>query len=222
MTSSSSPCAACKFLQCNCTQGCVFAPYFPSDQPRFSNVFRVFGASNVAMMLNWVCPEHRKDMANYLAYMSLIDPVQGCFREIELLEGLKQNLQILEIQKRTFDYLNRLLAVVRALVDDDDDAAVPLGHVFTPPHHPQQQEEDYNYLVPASSSASQRQMLMQTSGVQIGNTSDADEPTIIASDAPDSDEPTTTASSSSLGHQSCCFELLMSTNCTHRQKGERK
>uniref|UniRef100_A0A0E0KGA7 LOB domain-containing protein n=1 Tax=Oryza punctata TaxID=4537 RepID=A0A0E0KGA7_ORYPU len=51
MSSSSSPCAACKLLRRKCTQGCVFAPYFPPDQPaKFANVHKVFGASNVTKL----------------------------------------------------------------------------------------------------------------------------------------------------------------------------
>lgn len=52
MSSSSSPCAACKLLRRKCTQGCVFAPYFPPGEPhKFANVHKVFGASNVSKLL---------------------------------------------------------------------------------------------------------------------------------------------------------------------------
>lgn len=47
-----SPCAACKLLRRRCTQGCVFAPHFPSDEPqKFASVHKVFGASNVSKLL---------------------------------------------------------------------------------------------------------------------------------------------------------------------------
>lgn len=47
-----SPCAACKLLRRRCVQDCVFAPYFPADEPqKFANVHKVFGASNVNKML---------------------------------------------------------------------------------------------------------------------------------------------------------------------------
>lgn len=46
------PCAACKLLRRRCAEECVFAPYFPADQPhKFANVHKVFGASNVNKML---------------------------------------------------------------------------------------------------------------------------------------------------------------------------
>ncbi|XP_059441814.1 phosphopantothenoylcysteine decarboxylase-like [Corylus avellana] len=47
-----SPCAACKLLRRRCAEDCVFAPYFPADEPqKFANVHKVFGASNVNKML---------------------------------------------------------------------------------------------------------------------------------------------------------------------------
>ncbi|KAE9607330.1 hypothetical protein Lal_00026731 [Lupinus albus] len=50
--SSSSPCAACRLLKRKCNHDCVFAPYFPASEPhKFSNVHKVFGASNVNKML---------------------------------------------------------------------------------------------------------------------------------------------------------------------------
>ena len=45
-------CAACKYLRRRCGHGCVLAPYFPASRPRpYANVHRVFGASNVARLL---------------------------------------------------------------------------------------------------------------------------------------------------------------------------
>ena len=47
-----SPCAACKLLRRRCAQDCVFAPYFPADEPqKFASVHKVFGASNVNKIL---------------------------------------------------------------------------------------------------------------------------------------------------------------------------
>ncbi|WJX38666.1 hypothetical protein P8452_26301 [Trifolium repens] len=49
----SSPCAACKNQRRKCTKECIFAPYFPPDNPqKFAYVQKVFGASNVAKLLN--------------------------------------------------------------------------------------------------------------------------------------------------------------------------
>lgn len=47
-----SPCASCKLLRRRCAKDCIFAPYFPSDDPhKFAIVHKVFGASNVSKML---------------------------------------------------------------------------------------------------------------------------------------------------------------------------
>ncbi|KAL5202126.1 hypothetical protein ABZP36_013078 [Zizania latifolia] len=77
-----SPCAACKFLRRKCQPDCVFAPYFPPDNPqKFVHVHRVFGASNVTKLLNELHPYQREDAVNSLAYeadMRLRDPVYGC------------------------------------------------------------------------------------------------------------------------------------------------
>lgn len=52
-----SPCAACKLLRRRCAQDCLFAPYFPADEPhKFASVHKVFGASNVNKMLQVQLP----------------------------------------------------------------------------------------------------------------------------------------------------------------------
>ncbi|RVX08180.1 LOB domain-containing protein 36 [Vitis vinifera] len=65
-----------------CTQECIYAPYFPPDQPqKFANVHKVFGASNVAKLLNEINAANREDAVNSLAYEAearLHDPVYGC------------------------------------------------------------------------------------------------------------------------------------------------
>ena len=90
-------CASCKFLRRKCTQDCVFAPYFPPDQPkRFSNVHKVYGASNVAKLLNELNPSQREDAVNSLAYeaeMRLNDRVYGCVRVLSVLQQQLQSIQ---------------------------------------------------------------------------------------------------------------------------------
>ncbi|KAJ8746831.1 hypothetical protein K2173_003837 [Erythroxylum novogranatense] len=97
-SSSSSPCAACKFLRRKCQPECVFAPYFPPDQPqKFANVHKVFGASNVTKLLNELHPSQREDAVNSLAYeadMRLRDPVYGCVGVISLLQHQLRQLQM--------------------------------------------------------------------------------------------------------------------------------
>ncbi|XP_012853105.1 PREDICTED: LOB domain-containing protein 36 isoform X1 [Erythranthe guttata] len=98
MSSSNSPCAACKCLRRKCTQECVFAPYFPPDNPqKFTNVHKVFGASNVAKLLNELNAAHREDAVNSLAYEAeqrLRDPVYGCVGQISILQQRLKQVQI--------------------------------------------------------------------------------------------------------------------------------
>ncbi|OIV92889.1 hypothetical protein TanjilG_01023 [Lupinus angustifolius] len=97
MSSSNSPCAACKFLRRKCTQECVFAPYFPPDNPqRFAYVHKVFGASNVAKLLNELSAAQRDDAVKSLAYEAearLRDPVYGCVGLISVLQHRLKQIQ---------------------------------------------------------------------------------------------------------------------------------
>ncbi|KAL2337245.1 hypothetical protein Fmac_011691 [Flemingia macrophylla] len=100
------PCAACKFLRRKCQAECVFAAYFPPDQPqKFVNVHRIFGASNVSKLLNELHPHQREDAVNSLAYeaeMRLRDPINGCVGVISLLHQQLRQLQI-DLQKTKFE-----------------------------------------------------------------------------------------------------------------------
>ncbi|WOL01234.1 LOB domain-containing protein 25 [Canna indica] len=96
-SSSNSPCAACKFLRRKCMPGCIFAPYFPPEEPqKFANVHKVFGASNVTKLLNELLPHQREDAVNSLAYEAearIKDPVYGCVGAISVLQRQVQRLQ---------------------------------------------------------------------------------------------------------------------------------
>lgn len=93
-----SPCAACKFLRRKCMADCIFAPYFPPEEPhKFANVHKIFGASNVSKILNEVLPDQREDAVNSLAYEAearIKDPVYGCVGAISVLQR-----QVLRLQK---------------------------------------------------------------------------------------------------------------------------
>lgn len=97
MASSSSPCAACKFLRRKCLSGCIFAPYFPPEEPqKFANVHKIFGASNVTKILNELPPHQREDAVNSLAYEAearIKDPVYGCVGAISVLQRQVHRLQ---------------------------------------------------------------------------------------------------------------------------------
>ncbi|PWA95617.1 LOB domain-containing protein [Artemisia annua] len=91
------PCAACKFLRRKCIPGCVFAPYFPPEDPqKFMNVHKIFGASNVTKLMNDVLPHQREDVVSSLAYEAearIRDPVHGCVGIISYLQRQVDRLQ---------------------------------------------------------------------------------------------------------------------------------
>ncbi|CAL2253276.1 unnamed protein product [Prunus armeniaca] len=94
-----SPCAACKLLRRRCAQDCVFAPYFPADEPqKFASVHKVFGASNVNKMLQEL-PEHqRSDAVSSMVYEAnarVRDPVYGC---VGAISSLQQQIDALQTQ----------------------------------------------------------------------------------------------------------------------------
>lgn len=97
MSSSNSPCAACKLQRRKCTPECIFAPYFPADQPqKFAYIHKVFGASNVAKLLHELSVHQREDAVQSLAYEAetrLRDPVYGC---VGLISVLQQRLKLLQ------------------------------------------------------------------------------------------------------------------------------
>ncbi|KAK4278526.1 hypothetical protein QN277_016362 [Acacia crassicarpa] len=94
----SSPCASCKLLRRRCTKECIFAPYFPSDDPRkFAIVHKVFGASNVSKMLQELPVHQRADAVNSLVYEAnarVRDPVYGCVGAISYLQSQVSQLKM--------------------------------------------------------------------------------------------------------------------------------
>ncbi|GMH22510.1 hypothetical protein Nepgr_024353 [Nepenthes gracilis] len=95
---SGGPCGACKFLRRKCVKGCIFAPYFDSEQGRahFAAVHKVFGASNAAKLLLSI-PVHRRLDAVvtlcYEAFARVRDPVYGCVAHIFTLQQQLVNMQ---------------------------------------------------------------------------------------------------------------------------------
>ncbi|KAE9592826.1 hypothetical protein Lal_00028936 [Lupinus albus] len=94
-----SPCAACKLLRRRCAQDCVFAPYFPADEPqKFASVHKVFGASNVNKMLQELPEEQRSDAVKSMVYEAnarVRDPVYGC---VGAISSLQQQVDVLQTQ----------------------------------------------------------------------------------------------------------------------------
>ncbi|KAG5238614.1 hypothetical protein OIU76_015088 [Salix suchowensis] len=94
----SSPCASCKLLRRRCAKDCIFAPYFPSDDPhKFAIVHKVFGASNVSKMLQEIPVHQRVDAVSSLVYEAnarVRDPVYGCVGAISYLQNQVSQLQM--------------------------------------------------------------------------------------------------------------------------------
>ncbi|XVF22697.1 hypothetical protein REPUB_Repub12eG0193300 [Reevesia pubescens] len=92
------PCGACKFLRRKCVPGCIFAPYFDSEQgaAHFAAVHKVFGASNVSKLLLHIPVHRRLDAVVTICYEAqarLRDPVYGCVAHIFALQQQVVNLQ---------------------------------------------------------------------------------------------------------------------------------
>ncbi|KAI6670182.1 hypothetical protein NL676_005067 [Syzygium grande] len=93
-----SPCASCKLLRRRCAKDCIFAPYFPSDDPhKFAIVHKVFGASNISKMLQELPVHQRADAVSSLVYEAsarVRDPVYGCVGAISFLQNQVSQLQM--------------------------------------------------------------------------------------------------------------------------------
>ncbi|KAJ0983874.1 hypothetical protein J5N97_002230 [Dioscorea zingiberensis] len=97
-SSGNSPCASCKLLRRRCAKDCIFAPFFPSDDPhKFAIVHKVFGASNVSKMLQELPLQQRADAVSSLVYEAnarMRDPVYGCVGAISYLQNQVSQLQM--------------------------------------------------------------------------------------------------------------------------------
>ncbi|XP_052171006.1 LOB domain-containing protein 18-like isoform X2 [Diospyros lotus] len=85
------PCGACKFLRRKCVAGCIFAPYFDSEQgaAHFAAVHKVFGASNVSKLLQQIPVSRRPEAVVTICYEAqarLRDPIYGCVAQIFTLQ----------------------------------------------------------------------------------------------------------------------------------------
>ncbi|XVF33485.1 hypothetical protein REPUB_Repub17cG0172500 [Reevesia pubescens] len=97
-SSGGGPCGACKFLRRKCVPGCIFAPYFVSEQgaAHFAAVHKVFGASNVSKLLLHIPVHRRLDSVVTICFEAqarLRDPVYGCVAHIFALQQQVVNLQ---------------------------------------------------------------------------------------------------------------------------------
>ncbi|XP_015624534.1 LOB domain-containing protein 12 [Oryza sativa Japonica Group] len=97
---SGSPCASCKLLRRRCTKDCIFAPFFPADEPhKFTIVHKVFGASivNPAEFLQELLARQQGDAVSSLVYEAndrMRDPVYGCVGAISFMQNQVSQLQM--------------------------------------------------------------------------------------------------------------------------------
>ncbi|CAI0443064.1 unnamed protein product [Linum tenue] len=97
-------CAGCKYLRRRCPKDCLLAPYFPPNNPqRFESVHKVFGASNVARLLQQVAEDRRAEAADCMAYeasLRVSNPVYGCAGMVYQLqeEIMKVQLEIQDVK----------------------------------------------------------------------------------------------------------------------------
>ncbi|EEF41489.1 LOB domain-containing protein 12 [Ricinus communis] len=152
-----SPCASCKLLRRRCAKDCIFAPYFPSDDPhKFAIVHKVFGASNVSKMLQELPIHQRADAVSSLVYEAnarVRDPVYGCVGAISYLQNqvsqLQMQLAVAQAEILCIQMQNEPAVVMptpQIEHNDDDDAKSFLYQQNTLPHH-------HQYLNFASSSS---------------------------------------------------------------------
>ncbi|XP_028760464.1 LOB domain-containing protein 36-like [Neltuma alba] len=166
MSSSKTPCAACKLQRRKCTQECVFAPYFPPDNPRkFSNVQQVFGASNVSKLLTELNVAHREEAVRSLAYEAearLRDPVYGCVGLISVLQQRLRHVQneVDKAKKELATYIGPQALQPMVPVLDPHHGMVPLhpnhqGNVYGPSVFP------YNNMPPQAMAARGGQLVIR-------------------------------------------------------------
>lgn len=122
--SGSSPCASCKLLRRRCAKDCVFAPYFPADQPqKFASVHKVFGASNVSKMLQELPVHQRADAVSSMVYEAnarVRDPVYGCVGAISYLQQQVANLQM-QLARSQAEIMCMHIQQQEALLSDSTD-----------------------------------------------------------------------------------------------------
>lgn len=99
------PCGACKFLRRKCVKGCIFAPYFDSEQgaAHFAAVHKVFGASNASKLLLRIPANKRLDACVTLCYEALArvrDPVYGCVAHIFSLQQQVSSSNVTQISPK--------------------------------------------------------------------------------------------------------------------------
>ncbi|XP_047331342.1 LOB domain-containing protein 23-like [Impatiens glandulifera] len=100
----STRCASCKSLRKRCSKDCIFAPYFPGNNPkRFDCAHKIYGANNISRALQDL-PIHARAMAADCMVLEaswrITDPVYGCIGLITQLQDqfIKTQNELTQIQ----------------------------------------------------------------------------------------------------------------------------
>ncbi|KAJ7959880.1 LOB domain-containing protein [Quillaja saponaria] len=128
----STPCASCKLLRRRCAKDCIFAPYFPSDDPhKFAIVHKIFGASNVSKMLQDIPVHQRVDAVSSLVYEAnarVRDPVYGCVGAISYLQRqvseLEMQLAVAQAEILCSQMQQDPTLPTQQMIDDQDDKSL--------------------------------------------------------------------------------------------------
>uniref|UniRef100_A0A0E0AXP1 LOB domain-containing protein n=1 Tax=Oryza glumipatula TaxID=40148 RepID=A0A0E0AXP1_9ORYZ len=132
-------CAACRYLRRRCADDCVLAPFFPASRPhRYACVHRVFGASNVARLLQSLPMAERGNAANTMAmeaYWRVQDPVYGC---TGIINRLQEEIRAVQCElARTQAHLAIVVASSQQPPPPPPPPPLP-----SPPPPPQQQQQE--------------------------------------------------------------------------------
>ncbi|KAF2319175.1 hypothetical protein GH714_013756 [Hevea brasiliensis] len=128
-----SPCASCKLLRRRCAKDCIFAPYFPSDDPhKFAIVHKEL-------------PIHqRADAVSSLVYEAnarVRDPVYGCVGAISYLQNqvsqLQMQLAVAQAEILCIQMQNEPVVMPTPQMDDPDDARSSSSSFLHPNNLPQ-------------------------------------------------------------------------------------
>lgn len=155
-----SPCAGCKLLRRRCARDCVFAPYFPTQEPqKFANVHKVFGAANVNKMLHDLPVHQRRDAVSSMVYEAdarVRDPVYGCAGAIS---SLQQQIALLQNQLAVANAEIVCMRMQQAANNVTSAATLitePPPQIMSPPFQPRSPElQHHHYKFTALKSSSE-------------------------------------------------------------------
>ena len=111
----STRCAVCKYFRRRCPSNCIFAPYFPPDNPqRFTCVRRIYGASNIGKMLEVINLEHNLVHMSHLKVFRVSTMVKLSQWQFFLeLERQEKKIKSVTTQTKVWFFLSRIFQVAK-------------------------------------------------------------------------------------------------------------